>query len=266
MADMETKKKIVGLSKTNYGKEIIEYLCENTEDYINAIGKFINNMSQYEDLLNDEEFSKRLQNEDEKGYIISKLSTIVIGNNENYFAIESMEDLDYYDESRKYEVNRILKKFTKTDGVISVEDGQFALLEGLYGIDRIEAEKLVTKYGKYIEDIETEEKTDKDDIKNYIIALRNILCLKKSDISFFARDVDFMNMINEEGDYNIGTIADIEKSCALCIQKNFRKNYLNSEMRKRQWLKLAIMEKKSRFMKYQEKMKTENMKKLILVF
>ena len=226
MADMKTKKKIVGLSKTNYGKEIIEYLCENTEDYINAIGKFVNNMSQYEDLLNDEEFLKRLQNEDEKGYIISKLSTIVIGNNENYFAIESMEDLDYYDESRKYEVNRILKKFNQTDAVVSVEDGQFALLEGLYGIDRIEAEKLVAKYGKYIEDIEAEEKTDKDDIKNYIIALRNILCLKKSDISFLARDVDFMNMINEEGDYNIGTITDIEKKLRAMYSEEFQKKLL----------------------------------------
>lgn len=226
MLDDTSRRKIFNLIKLPYGIDILKSLCENTEDYINSIGIFVDRIDEYESLLEDDEFKEKMQDEFDKEQIISKLYTIVLSNSENHFGIFSLEDLEDYEELKKYEVDRILRNIIKPDNDISEKDGQFAILEALYGIDREEAERLVSKYGNGIDEIQTEEITDERITKNYIKALGNILKLKKSDISFLCRDSEFMKLINSDNEFSTKTIIDVDKKMRDTYAKDFESKML----------------------------------------
>ena len=223
MADKLSRQKIISLSKTDYGKEIIKYLCMNTSDYVKSIGDFIEKMEQYKELFEDPDFKNRLQNNEEKSQIISKLCKIVLGNSENHFSIETMEDLDDYEESKQYEMRRIFRNLNS----LTVEDGQFAILEGLFGIDRVEAVRLVSKYGKYIEDLEDNMQTGEYNLKLYIETLRTILCLKKSEITYLLSDPTFIDYINDGSIFDNAIITNIENALQKLYMEKYKEKMIN---------------------------------------
>lgn len=223
MADDKSRQQIINLSKTDYGKDIIKYLCMTTSDYVNSIGKFIENMGQYKELFEDPDFQNRMQNDEEKNQILSKLCKIILGNSKNYFAVETMEDLDDYVSSKHYEIRRIFKNLNS----LSAEDGQFAILEGLFGIDRTEAVRLVSRYGKYIEDLKTDAQFGEYNLKLYIETLRTILCLKKSDITFLINDPTFIDFINDGTIFDNAIITNIETALNDLYTKKYQEKMFN---------------------------------------
>lgn len=220
---------VIKFLKSKNERKILEYLITNSGDYITAISKFSENRKQFEELLNDEETISRLEND--KDYeTAKKICEMILGNQENYFGIYTAEDIDDFEQLRNYEVNRILRGISKPKTKFEKQDGQFAILEGLYGIDIEEAQNLINRFGKYIEQVDiSPEDGISANMKKYLIALKNILQLEKNDIVFLSQDREFMKMVNSEKTFSVASITELDKKMREVFERKFEEKMLTED-------------------------------------
>lgn len=153
----------------------IKYILEKDSNWILSIERIKNNNENYKDLLN--KLSINIKEEDIDDKFIQNV-LLVISNRENYFNIQTVEDVKNYNNIKNNICENILngkienipeslKKYPKE------QQYKFALLEYKFGIDLEEAKFLINRYGTDAEKI-LEKMPHKLEAK-YLYALKEIV-------------------------------------------------------------------------------------------
>ena len=153
----------------------IKYMLENDSNWILSIERIKNNNQNYNDLL--KKISINIKEEDIDDKFIQNV-LLVISNRENYFNIQTVEDVKNYNNIKNNICENILngkienmpeslKKYPKE------QQYKFALLEYKFGIDLEEAKFLINRYGTDAEKI-LEKMPHKLEAK-YLYALKEIV-------------------------------------------------------------------------------------------
>jgi hypothetical protein len=153
---------------------IMQYVCNNTTNWIIGLNGVMNNIEKYKNLLDNINVADL--NEEKTMQNLIK----VISGEENYFNITNIEQIRNFDEIRRnfcYDIleEKISKDLPKCLQELSPEQREtFAMLELSFGLDIAEAENLVYKYGEDIEELEGLTK-EEEEIRDTITAIKLIL-------------------------------------------------------------------------------------------
>ena len=151
----ETQEFILQYNDNKIMNNAIKYMLEKDSNWILSIERIKNNNENYKDLLN--KLSINIKEEDIDDKFIQNV-LLVISNRENYFNIQTVEDVKNYNNIKNNICENILngkienipeslKKYPKE------KQYKFALLEYKFGIDLEEAKFLINRYGTDAEKI-----------------------------------------------------------------------------------------------------------------
>ena len=167
--------------------ECLKYLMSKDKNWIISLDKIIKYENQYKTLLQNLYIDDK---EIIESFIENFLS--IISESENYFNIQSYKDVINYSSIKqeiclnilngnKENIPETLKKYSESDLY------KFAFLEYKFGIDLVEAQRLIERYGA------DSDQLPKNDVSEYIRILKSIMeCYNIKDIVNYAIKNDLL--------------------------------------------------------------------------
>lgn len=172
--DKKVQEKIIKLNENQYNivTQVLDIIEEdNVKDWIPILDNLLNglNNKKYSELVESIKETKITDRE-----TIRKLASILT-DSENIFNIQDIEEVKEFD--RIQYVENIKQGKLKTKYIKSlneIEKLKLCILEKKYGQSLEESKRLLTRYGKSLDEFETNDENDIK-IKSYLESIRNIL-------------------------------------------------------------------------------------------
>ncbi len=199
--------KIIKASKNTHNLQIIDTIIRNSENWVIELNKILDNIDQYEDLLNN------ISIEDLNDKKISDNLVNILSGDKNYFNITNTDEVKNFNSIKKEMCMKILNG-QEVEGLSELfqdfnEENRFSILQLAYGIDINEATDIVKKYGEEIQNLDNLTDEDKK-IQNIVIGIKRILEAENIE-DIYEKNVEIIKNWSESINYS--SIADVEAKC-----------------------------------------------------
>lgn len=216
--DPEIQEKAIALSKIQGFDTILNIISKHSDNWVMELDSVLENVNNYPELINNISEEKIDGN-------TAKMLIQVFSQKENYFNISNISEAKNYYNIR----NEICKKILNgeaVEGINSVLDNysdedkkRFAMLQRFYGIDIEEAQNLIEKYGKDIEQFNENEFENEITVK--LIGIKRILECKNIQ-ERYNTNKETIDSTLENIEHS--SIATLESNCIEMYRKIYEEN------------------------------------------
>ena len=209
--------RLAGIKQNGANRRLYEEILKKNNNaqiaYIDAIyGNYKENFRLLNALYNS-------KNDEQIDY--NKLINVLSSRN-NYFGINSLEDLKNYEGIKRKVCLRLLAK--ESEGIYGVKpenQRKFAILELLYDIDYDSAENIVKKYAEDLEKLDIKN-NDERYIVDLVKKMRNIVNMSNDEIDRLLSDNKFKELILNNNNNSLNRI-DVENSLIEMYSREYNK-------------------------------------------